>query len=105
MEKINFDAEFVERILEGKKITTIRKGIKSYPIGKVVELTVNYKPFAVARVVKVVVKRVKELTNEDAIRDGFENRDQLMNALRRIYGEIDERDFVTIVHFNLLDRL
>ncbi len=103
MERINFDAEYVESILEGKKMTTIRKGIKSYPVGRIVELTVNYKPFARARVVKVVVKRVRDLTDEDAVRDGFNGRDQLINALRRIYGEIKESDLVTIVHFKVLE--
>lgn len=103
MERINFDAEYVESIIQGRKITTVRKGIKSYPVGKIVELTVNYKPFARARVKKVVVKRVKELTDEDAIRDGFENREQLINALKKIYGNVDENEFVTIVHFEVLE--
>ncbi|ADB58139.1 ASCH domain-containing protein [Archaeoglobus profundus] len=103
MERINFDAEYVESIIQGKKITTVRKGVKSYPVGKIVELTVNYKPFAKARVKKVVVKRVKELTDEDAIRDGFESKEDLLNALKKIYGEINENDLVTIVHFEVLE--
>ncbi|WP_457549517.1 ASCH domain-containing protein [Archaeoglobus sp.] len=103
MERINFDAEYVESIVQGKKITTVRKGIKSYPVGKAVELTVNYKPFAKAKVKKVVVKRVKELTDDDAIRDGFGSKEELLNALKRIYGEINENDLVTIVHFEVLE--
>ena len=102
MERINFDAEYVESIIQGKKITTVRKGVKSYPVGKIVELTVNYKPFAKAKVKKVVVKRVKELTDEDAIRDGFGSKEELLNALKKIYGEINENDLVTIVHFEVL---
>jgi len=39
MERINFDAEFVEKIINGEKITTVRRGIKSYPVGRIVELT------------------------------------------------------------------
>lgn len=103
MERINFDAEYVESIVQGRKITTVRKGIKSYPVGKIVELTVNYKPFAKARVKKVVVKRVKELTDEDSIKDGFESREQLINTLKKIYGNVDENEFVTIVHFEVLE--
>jgi hypothetical protein len=103
MERINFDAEYVDSILQGRKITTVRKGVKSYPVGKTVELTVNYKPFAKAKVTKVVVKRVKELTDDDAIRDGFESKEQLLNALKRIYGEVNENDLVTIVHFEVLE--
>ncbi len=103
MERINFDAEYVESIIQGKKITTVRKGVKSYPVGRIVELTVNYKPFAKAKVKKVVVKRVKELTDEDAVRDGFESKEDLLNALKKIYGEINENDLVTIVHFEVLE--
>ncbi|MEM2658124.1 MAG: ASCH domain-containing protein, partial [Archaeoglobaceae archaeon] len=56
MEKINFDSEFIPLILNGTKRTTIRKGIRSYPVGKIVELTVNNEPVALAKVKKVVVK-------------------------------------------------
>ncbi len=104
MEKINFDKEYVDLIIKGEKTTTVRRGIKSYPVGKLVELTVNYKPFTIAKVKKVVVKRVKELTDEDAKRDGFNSREELISALKRIYGDIAEEEFVTIVHFELADR-
>ena len=102
MEKINFDSEYVEPIVSGEKITTVRRGIKSYPVGRIVELTADGKRFALAKVKKVVVKRVSELTDEDAKRDGFESRDALISALRRIYGEIKDEEFVTIVHFEVL---
>ncbi len=103
MDRINFDAEYVRPIIRGEKVTTIRRGIKSYPVGRIVDLTVNYTPFARAKVEKVVVKRVSELTDEDAKRDGFGSREELIQALRRIYGDIKENDFVTIVHFVVVE--
>ena len=106
MERINFDPEYVGPILEGRKRTTIRKGIKSYPVGRVVELTVNNSvPFAIARIKKVVVKRIGELSDEDARLDGFESREELLSALRRIYGEVKDSEFVTVVHFEVLRSL
>jgi len=101
MERINFDAEFVEKIINGEKITTVRKGIKSYPVGRIVELTSDGKRFALAKVKKVVVKRVRELTDEDAIRDGFKSRNELISALKRIYGDLRDDEFVTVVHFEV----
>lgn len=101
--RINFDEEYVEAIKSGDKVTTVRRGIKSYPVGRIVELTANYKPFARARVDKVVIKRVKELSNEDARRDGFSSRDDLIKALKRIYGNINEEEFVTVVHFTVVE--
>ncbi|WP_280109488.1 ASCH domain-containing protein [Ferroglobus placidus] len=99
---MNFDPEFVEMILKKGKTTTVRRGIKRYPVGKIVELTVNYEPFAKAKIERVVVKRVSELTDEDARRDGFESKEELINALKKIYGNINENEFVTIVHFSLV---
>lgn len=102
MERINFDPEFTPLILSGAKRTTIRKGIRSYPVGNLVELTVESKPFAVAKVRKVVVKRISELSEEDAKNDGFESLEDLLQTLRKIYGVIKEDEFVTVVHFELV---
>ncbi len=102
MERINFDSEFVDRIINGEKITTVRRGIKSYPVGRIVELTANGQRFALAKVKKVVVKRVRELTDEDAVRDGFKSREELISALKRIYGDIRDDEFVTVVHFEVV---
>ncbi len=102
MERINFDEEFVEPIVSGRKVTTVRRGIKSYPVGRVVELTAGGNTFALAKVKKVVVKRIKELSDEDARRDGFESRDELLSALKKIYGDVKENEFVTVVHFEVL---
>ncbi len=101
--RINFDLEYVEAIMSGRKVTTVRKGIKRYPVGRIVDLTVENRPFARARVDKVVVKRVRELTDSDARLDGFESRDELIEALRRIYGKVRDEEFVTVVHFTLVE--
>jgi len=102
MKSINFDEEYVDLILSGKKKSTVRKGIKTYDMGGVVYLTASSRPFAKARVVKAVVKRVRELSDEDARKDGFESREELINALKKIYGRIDDSDLVTIIHFELV---
>ncbi|MCS7143623.1 MAG: ASCH domain-containing protein [Archaeoglobaceae archaeon] len=102
MERINFESEFIQPILKGIKKTTIRKGIRSYPVGRVVELTVDSKTFAFARVKKVIVKRISELSDMDAKLDGFRDKEELLNALKKIYGEIDDSDFITVVHFELI---
>ncbi|AKG90859.1 ASCH domain [Geoglobus ahangari] len=101
--RINFDSEYVEAIIDGRKVTTVRKGIKRYPVGRIVDLTADNKPFARARVDKVVVKRVKELTDDDAKLDGFESREELIEALKRIYGKVRDEEFVTVVHFTVVE--
>ncbi len=93
----------MELILKKSKTTTVRRGIKRYPVGKIVDLTVNYEPFAKAKIERVVVKRISELTDEDAKKDGFESKEELIHALKRIYGDVSENEFVTIVHFSLVE--
>ncbi len=100
---INFDGKFVGMILEGKKRSTIRKGIKIYKRGVVVELTADGEPFGEARITRVVVKRVSELDDLDAIMDGFTSKEELLDELKRIYGSIDEDEFVTVIHFEFVD--
>ena len=101
--RINFDSEFVGAIVNGRKVTTVRKGIKRYPVGRIVDLTANNQPFARARVDRVVVKRVKELTERDALLDGFESREELIDALKKIYGNVEDEELVTVVHFTVVE--
>ena len=101
--KINFNEEFVEAIIRGNKITTIRMGRRSYyPVGSVVELAVKNESFAKARIEKVEYKRIRDLTDEDALRDGFASKIELIKELRKIYGKVNADDEVTIVHFTLV---
>ncbi|MBC7114299.1 MAG: hypothetical protein PWR13_759 [Archaeoglobi archaeon] len=100
--KINFNEEFIEAIITGNKITTIRKGRRVYPVGSVVELVSKNETFARARIDKVEIKKVRELTDEDALRDGFSSRMELLKELKKIYGSISSEDEVTIVHFTLV---
>jgi len=104
VKRLNFDDEYVRSILDGEKVTTIRKGVKDYQVNEIVELTVNHKPFAKARILDVVVKRVNELRTEDAIKDGFKSREDLLQTLKKIYGNLENDDVVTIIRFNIIDK-
>lgn len=107
--KINFDRQYVEPILKGEKKTTIRKGIKLNLIkdrqetGNIVELVSEGEFFARAKITKVIVKRLDELTEDDAVIDGFQNLEELTEALQDIYGEVNESDLVTVIHFDVLE--
>lgn len=98
---INFDSEYIESIIGGTKKTTIRKGIKKY--WGIVSFTSNNTVFAEALIKNVVVKRLKNFDERDAVLDGFESLNELRSALRNIYGEVGEDDFFSIIYFELLD--
>ncbi|ABM80811.1 ASCH domain-containing protein [Hyperthermus butylicus] len=96
--------EYVDDILSGRKRATIRLGKVKV---KYNELIVHGggRPVAKVRVTNVIYKRVKELTDEDARKDGFRNLGELINALRKVYGEVKPDDYVTIIEFEVVQDL
>jgi len=96
--------EYVDMILSGRKRATIRLGIVKvkYP-----ELIVHGggRPIAKVKVTDVVHKRVSELTDEDAREDGFNNVKELLDVLRRVYGDVKPDDYVTIIKFQVTQDL
>ena len=96
--------EYGEKLLRGEKRATIRLGVVR---PKYRELIVHSggRPIAKVRVTGVEVKRVEDLTDEDARLDGFQSREELLRALRRAYPSITPGDTVTIIRFDLVQRL
>ena len=91
-------------LLEGRKRATIRLGVVK---PKYEELIVHSggRPIAKVRVKSVRVKRVRELTDEDARLDGFNSLDELLEALREAYGDFSPDEPVTIIELELVKRL
>lgn len=96
--------EYVDDILAGRKRATIRLGVVRV---KYDELIVHGggRPVAKVRVTNVHYKRLRELTDEDARKDGFRNRQELIRALRDVYGDIGPDDPVTIIEFEVVQDL
>ena len=96
---------FADLILKGKKTTTIRLG-KVIPMSD--ELLVHSGGRVIARVkVKdVKFKRIRELTDQDARRDGFKSVRHLIRSLKKVYNlKISPDDPVTIIEFELVEKL
>ncbi|NOZ88304.1 MAG: ASCH domain-containing protein [Crenarchaeota archaeon] len=96
--------EYVDDILSGRKRATIRLGRVRV---KYDELIVHGggRPVAKVRVKNVVYKKVRDLTLEDALKDGFSSVEELLQALRKAYGEIRPDDYVTIIEFEVVQDL
>ena len=95
---------FADKLLEGRKRTTIRLGIVK-PRYKDVIIHGHGKPLAKAEIVGVKIKRVRELTEEDARRDGFRSLDELLDALKSVYDDIGPDDYITIIELRVTQRL
>ncbi len=96
--------KYVDLILEGKKTMTIRKG---YWVPKFKELILHGggRPFAIVEVTNVEYKKLKDLTDEEVRMDGFKNKEELIEALKKAYGDVSDEDLVTIIHFKLKKKL
>jgi len=101
---LDFDESYIRKILEGKKVTTIRKGIRDFKIGDRVLITSQNRIYAEAEITGVKYTRISELTEEDAVRDGFLTKEELLKALKKYYGQIKTNDAITIIHFKLLKK-
>lgn len=104
MKKLNFSKEYRRKIEEGLKRQTIRLS-SSLKEGDKVEVVVGGKVLGIARITRVERKIIRELTDEDAKRDGFENLTQLIKALKRHYGKISDKKEVCIIGFEIEDRI
>lgn len=96
--------EYVDLILKGVKKTTIRLGVVT-PKYKEIIVHGGGRPVAVVRIVNVKHKRIKELTEEDAKKDGFSSVKTLIKELKKSYGNIKPDDIVTIIEFNVVKKL
>jgi hypothetical protein len=96
--------EFVKPILEGVKKATIRLGIV---VPKYDEIIIHGggRPIAKARITEIIHKKVSELTDSDAALDGFSSREELIEALKKVYGRVSPDDVVTIIKFEVIQRL
>ncbi|AFL65965.1 protein of unknown function DUF437 [Desulfurococcus amylolyticus DSM 16532] len=97
--------KFVEHILAGKKRSTIRLGCV-IPRYKEVFIHGGGRPVAKAMITSVVYKRVCQLTEEDAYRDGYSSVEELLKDLKKVYNrKIAPSDVVTIIEFEVIKNL
>ena len=96
--------KYVDLILSGKKTLTIRLGIVK-PRYEEIIVHGGGRPIAKVKVTRVYHKRIKELSDNDAAKDGFRSREELVKELKRIYEDLNENDWVTLIEFKVIQRL
>jgi len=98
---LNFKKEYREAILSGRKTCTIRLKT-NLKVGDEAYLVVGGEKLGVIRITAVNRKRIAELTNRDARRDGFRDVKELIKALKRHYKKIRLTTMVSIIHFRFI---
>ena len=87
----------MDAVISRQKRTTIRAGRRSYALGPT-QLT-SAKRKVPIQIVGVRYKRFGDLTDADALADGFESMNGLSAVLGRFYPTLKPSDVVTIVEF------
>lgn len=102
MKHLKFDGRYRTAILEGKKRATVRRGRVNLREGDEVFIHSGGYVLGKARIVRVERKPIEALTDEDAIKDGFSSREELIRALREHYPDL--KGEVTVVEFELVEK-
>ncbi|MDK3157331.1 GNAT family N-acetyltransferase [Kamptonema cortianum] len=97
---LRIKAEFLGDIRVGKKRATIRKGKQRIRNG--VLIFQNGNDHQIVNVTSVRYCHVKSLTDEDAVADGFANREELIEKLHEFYPDIRKNQFVTVINFDTM---
>jgi len=97
MRRIPLKREFLSLVAQGRKHSTIRPGRRADAIGPALLVCANdAMPVTVS---KVDVKRLSELDEEDAHRDGFDSLAALIETLKGFYPDLGGDDVVSVLHF------
>jgi hypothetical protein len=97
--KIPISPDFVPLVQSGRKVTTVRKGQRKVTLGAAEFVSGSI--LIPVSVEDVQYKRYRELTDADAMRDGFSTLAELTGALERFYPSLAGDDLVTIISFRL----
>ncbi len=101
--KLSFRKEYGRDIMLGRKTTTARlhTNLKK---GDIVNVKVGNIHVGKALIENVTTKKVRDLTDTDAMNDGFKDREEMINGLKKIYGKrVTEGTEIKLIRFKLLD--
>ncbi|RLG91722.1 MAG: hypothetical protein DRO36_03605 [Candidatus Hecatellales archaeon] len=98
---LNFSKEYKSKILSGEKTSTVRLKT-NLKVGERVQIIVGGEKLGEAEIVDIKRKGISSLTDEDAKKDGFKNKRELLKALKKHYGKLPSNTKVYIVSFKKL---
>ncbi|MEU6893160.1 ASCH domain-containing protein [Streptomyces sp. NPDC046557] len=100
-QSLHFHRDYLDAVRTGRKTTTVRfrDPVVEGPVDMVFELDEELVLRGV--VTRLAAKPVGELTEADAVADGFRDLAELHDRLRYHYPALAPADEVTVVHFRL----
>ncbi|MEM0361602.1 MAG: ASCH domain-containing protein [Sulfolobales archaeon] len=100
--RLVFKSKYLRDLLLGRKVTTIRLR-SNVNVGDVVEVIAGDLKVGKAVIEAIRTKRLDELTDRDALYDGYRSKEELIKELIKIYGgRIRSNSEVKIIYFRML---
>lgn len=99
--RITFTDLLFDLALKGTKTTTTRLGVRNYVIGPGIIQNSTKENHIKIEITNITIKVVKNLTDEDARKEGYANRYILYSVLQGLYRDMNIDDLVTIVEFRV----
>ncbi|MDX3118637.1 ASCH domain-containing protein [Streptomyces scabiei] len=98
-QSMHFHRDYLDAVRTGRKTTTVRfrDSVATGPVNLVFELDEEVVLQGV--VTQIISKNVDELTEQDAVADGFRDLEELHDRLRYHYPDIGPADGIAVVHF------
>ena len=96
---IEIDDDYIDLIRTGEKSTTIRMGKRDYKTG--LSIFFSEKRSIILEITAIEYQMFSEINESDAIKDGFNSLNELVDNLHVYYPALNKTDIVTIVSFKL----
>lgn len=103
---ILFEPEHVQLILQGIKTQTRRTGKHRWKIGAIRQAKTGYKKdseFAKIRILAVRQERLVDISESDALAEGYKSIREYMDVFIRIYGSWNGKSMVWVIDFELVN--
>lgn len=99
-----FSRRYLQDLISGSKQATIRLGNLKYRPGDVVLVYCGGLVLGRVRITQVERKKLIDLTEEDARKDGFYSLQELLKALRQHYPNIRANTPLTLLEFEWVEK-
>jgi len=100
MQAFELKERMFDNVVNGIKLATLRKGDRNYDTGETVIVGTERNRALLVTVSAINKFPLSELTLDDARQEGYKCRQDLIDVMTEIYGELDDDQIVTQVWWN-----
>lgn len=94
-----FSKKYFNKLINGEKIATIRLNNLNLKPGDKFFIHSGGYVLGLAEVTNLTKKKINELTNEDAVKDGFNDVNELLRNLKQHYPGVKSTTLVNVIEF------